>query len=242
MPGSPEISTTLRRPSALSFHASIIESSSSRATGEVEPGRRREHRGQRRLARHRHLHDRLPAHRDRRHRIGDALEVELADALELVAAAAAREMPHDLGAQDLAAVGRGFEPLRLDHRQAEAVVAVEGDVADADADPHLDALLGAAAVVPVDRLLDRDRRGHRVDRRRERGHHAVAGVLHHEAAVHDDRVADERVVLHPQVVGRFLTDAGAQRGRPDEVGEQHRRGVDPTLCPGHGGEPRRGRR
>ena len=157
---------------------STSRSSSRLRPDESERRRRRQHRWQRRL-------DRAIATwttgSQRTSTAGTGPGMPLSSRsphLELVAAAAAGEVAHDLGAQDLAALGRGLEPLRLDHREAEAVVALEGDVADADADPHLDALGLAPPVVDVDGLLDRDRRGHRVDRGRERGHHAVAGVLH----------------------------------------------------------------
>lgn len=150
---------------------------------------------------------------------------------ELEPAAATGQVPDDVRAQDAAGLGRGFQPLGLDDGQPEAVVAFERDVTDADPDPDLDRLGLAAPVVQVDRLLDRDRGTHGVDGRRERRHHPVTRVFDHDAAIGLDRRVHEGVVGLPQPIGRFLADPGALGRGTDHVGEEHRGGVDASLCP-----------
>ena len=142
-------------------------------------------------------------------------------------AATPRREPHEIGGQDLPTLGRGAEPRRLDHGYAEAVAPLPGDVAETDAHAHGEPRARRAAIVAVDSLLDRHRRPDRLRGAGEGGHDAVAGILHHGAALGRDRLGQQQLVRPANAFGGFLTERGALRGRVDEVGEQNRRRSGP---------------
>jgi hypothetical protein len=132
---------------------------------------------------------RLPADHARLQWLGQALQRDQPDRREAVPAAPARQHPHDVGDQDLPALGLRAEPGGLDEWQAVRVVALPRDVAGADADPY--ANRGRARPLPLggDRLLDRDGRGHRVGGAGKRRHDAVAEVVVERAAMGGDGLA-----------------------------------------------------
>ena len=66
--------------------------------------------------------ERLPEHLDGLHRVGQALQLELAERPTLVPAAPTGHGPHDIGRQDLPALAPGTQPGRLDDRVPEVVV------------------------------------------------------------------------------------------------------------------------
>ncbi len=172
---------------------------------------------------------RLPRNVERGHRLGEALELQLADRRHLVAAAAARQHPHDLGDQHLPAVGRGAQSRRLDDRRTEAVAVLERDVAGRDADPDRERQ-ALAAGEQVDRALHGDPGGDGLGRAGEHHEHAVAEPLHDGAAVRLRRL-DQRAVVGPaQRLGPVLTDLTPERGRADEIGHEDRRGLR-AHCP-----------
>ena len=76
----------------------------------------------------------LPAHRACGEGLGQTLELEHSDQVELVTAASARQHPHHLGAQDLTRVGCALEASGLDDRRTEDVSVLVHDVARGDAD------------------------------------------------------------------------------------------------------------
>ncbi len=181
--------------------ARLMSSSVFPSTSEGEPARRDQH------PRHDCLEVglvRLPLDRDRAQWFVESLQVEHPDVGEGVGAAPARHDLHDIGAQDLTGLSRDFQPLRLDHRQAEAVVAFEGDVATRQADPHLEWLGAGPSVVVGDRLLHRDGAGDGVGGTRERRHHAVAEMLDDQTPVRLDRRPDELVMSAAKLVCTHL--------------------------------------
>ena len=158
---------------------------------------------------------RLPDHLVHVERLGQSLQFQRTDRPELVAAPPPRHASHHRRAQDLAGGAGRLESLGLDHRQAEAVtVLLDGDVADAQADAHLDPLAVGRPVVPVDGLLDGHGGTDGVGRSRERGHHPVTGRLDDPASGCVDRVAHQTVVGVAQVVGLLLADPGPQSVDP----------------------------
>ena len=56
----------------------------------------------------------------------------------------------------------------------------------------------------------------------ERGEHAVAGALDPVAAMNVHEAVDDRVVVVEDVAHPVVAEAGGERRRVDEVGEQHR--------------------
>ena len=161
--------------------------------------RREEPRGQR----HRPGHDlRLPHDLDRVDRVRQSLQLERPHLDEGLGRVPADHRPHDLGREDLAAVGRRAQACRLDDRVAEVVAVVFGHLARAQAHPDRQRL-HRAPVVGVDALLDADRAGDRPARARERHHEAVAQVLDLDAAGRLDRTAEKREVGLPQLLGRL---------------------------------------
>jgi hypothetical protein len=115
-----------------------------------------------------------------------------------------RHPPDDLRGQDLPALGGGAEPGRLDDRSAEAVVILEDDVTGADPDANAQRR-AAGPVVALDGLLDGYRRRHRIRRPAERGHEAVAQVLHHGSGAPFDGAGHQGIVLTAELLGRGLT-------------------------------------
>ena len=87
--------------------------------------------------------ERFPAHLDGLHRIGQALQRQRPDRAACVAAAPTGHGPHHVRGEDLAALARRAQPGRLDHRVAEVVVVLAGDLAAAQPDPQADRLLAA---------------------------------------------------------------------------------------------------
>ena len=98
---------------------------------------------QRRGKRRRGADRRGPRHLERDDRLGEALQLDLADEHEAELGAAAGEAAHEIVAEDLAAVGRVAQPGRGDDRRAVAVAVFPRDVAGADPDAHLDAAVVA---------------------------------------------------------------------------------------------------
>ncbi len=162
---------------------------------------------------------RFPDDPGRRHRLGQALQLEVAHGLEHEAAAASGQGSHQFGGEDLAGGGDGAQPAGLDHRHAEHVVVLDAHVADAQPDADLERL-------GVDGLLDGHRGGHRFGGGGEGGHQAVAQALDDGAAVVGDGGREQLVVAAAQRVGLLLTEPDAQLGRVHEIGEQHRPRID----------------
>ena len=99
--------------------------------------------------------ERFPPHDARLDRIGQALQRERSDGIELVATASSGELPHECRDDDLPAVRRRAQPRRFDHRRAEQVVTLSPRVPGADADAEHDQLLAARRLLDLDRGSDR---------------------------------------------------------------------------------------
>ncbi len=141
-PGSPANRAQRRSPARASFHSRVISSTSvgrptkgmlwasynSGGNGGWVP---------------RPLVSRRPGDLDGPHRGGQALERELPDLPERVAAPPPGQRLDQVGGQHLPAVGGGTEPRRLDDRRAEAVVVLQGDVTRTQAHPDRQLLVQA---------------------------------------------------------------------------------------------------
>jgi hypothetical protein len=118
---------------------------------------------------------RLPFDPPRRHRRGHTLELQAAHRNERRRTLNTTQPADDLGGQNLTAERRPAQPRRLDHRRAVHVVVLETDIAGRQAHPDRERHRRLAGPVePVDRLLDRHRRRHRVRRSGEGGHDPIA--------------------------------------------------------------------
>jgi hypothetical protein len=133
--------------------------------------------------------------------------------------AAAGHHSHDLGHEDLAPARKRAQARRLDHRRSVVVALEQSDLAHAEPHPDRQRLL-RIAVPAVERLLHPRRGVECRGRAREREHQAVAEVLHLAAAGCFDPAAEDLEELDLNVVSRGGSDAGCERGRVDQIGEQ----------------------
>ena len=142
------------------------------------------------------------------------------------------ERPHQLGGEDLAALGGFAQPFGDDHRRTEIVALISDRLADVQAHPDLEPVVDLARVVPVDRLLDpyraarrpRPRSGTRPSaRRRDSSPPARRALPRRPAAGRSERGGVARP--HRRRARR------EEPGRADEVGEQqcHDRAGDPAA-------------
>lgn len=171
---------------------------------------------------------RFPGHLQSEHRVAQALEGDFAQRDEAVGCSAPRRRPDQVGREDLAAIGLGAQPRRLDDRIAVVVTAFEGGLsrADPDAQSHR---ASCRPVVPLDGLLHRHgtrqgTRGGREDR-----HEAISEQLHLCAAAPSDPLAEQGEVRLKQPVILLDAERHRQFGRTNDVGEKHR----DVLCSGH---------
>ncbi len=184
--------------------------------------------------------DALPGDLDHVHRVREALELHRAPVEVALGPTSAGDGLHHVGGQDLVAVGEGAQPRRLDHRFAEAVVALQAHVPGGQAGADGQLRLAALAVEAVDRLLGGPRRRHCVAPGPEGGHEPVAEALDHPSPVRLDGRAQQCVVGSPGlVVGGAELDR--QPRRVDEVGEEEgRRGAARGHVVSLSGGPRSG--
>ncbi len=180
-------------------------------------------------------------------RLGEALELGLAHQPEGHVGPPAGEPPHQVVAEDLAALGRVTQAAGGHHGGPVAVAVLPGHVARAHADPHEEALgLRRAAVRLLDARLDRAGRGDRLGGPTEGGEDPVAEVLDDPSVLALDRFPQEGVVASAQLVGAELAQAGEQLGAADQVGEEdgRRSGVRHVgrSVDGPGGASERSRR
>ena len=202
------------------FHASVSRSrSASRAANGSSPAWRRKRRGQGRG----HGRRRGPRNLEHDDRLGQTLQLDLADEHEAELGATAGEAAHEVVAENLAAVGRVAQTGRGDDGRAVTVAVLPRHVARADADAHVDAVVVARlAIGAVEGTLDLVRRVHGLGRGAERGEDAVAEPLDHRAAVLGHRGAEHLVVPAAQAVGLDVAEPRPQLGAPDDVGVQDR--------------------
>ncbi len=147
---------------------------------------------------------RLPQERHRGHRLGDAAELELPDALEGVIGLA-RHHRDELGRDDLSGFALRGQARGFDHGLAEVVAVLLGRVAGREPDAHPERLL-AAGVVAFDGLLHRDAAVERGGQAREHDHEPVAEVLHLGAALRLHRGTQQPEVDLAEVLGRLRSE------------------------------------
>ena len=163
----------------------------------------------------------IDADRARRHRLGDALEHELADRLEVMAAAVAGQHPHHVGGQDLMLVGGAAQPTGRHHRRPEHVVVLLGHITDghSDAEPEARHL---ALTEAGHRLLEGDRGRHRVGGAAEGRQAAVAHRLDQHAVARTDGGGERGEQRPPRIIGPVDAEPAEQLGGADDIGHQHR--------------------
>ena len=164
---------------------------------------------------------RCPHHFHDVDRIAETLQGARAERAERMAAVRGREMGGHRRAQHLLGLRLGAEPGRFDHGNAEVVAVLLAHLTHAHADAYRCAV-GPGVRRRLHRLLQRDRAVDRGADRRERGHHAVAEPLHLFAVELGEHGRDEIEVIGEQRLRPRRTEAGAQAGGVDEVGEHDR--------------------
>jgi hypothetical protein len=125
------------------------------------------------------------------HGLGDVLELCQAKVAHLKIEPAFDLAVGVLGQTDRAGLSDSLEPRGdIDAVAHEVAVALLDDIAEMNANPKLNALLGRHAGVALDHSgLDFDRAAHGVDHASELDDRAVAGALDDASVVHgDDRV------------------------------------------------------
>jgi len=147
-----------------------------------------------------------------------------------VAGPRAREHTHDVGDEDLVALGGGAETGRLDDGRAEPVALLEGGIAGTDAHTHLHRA-GFAGAVAMHSLLHRDGSGDGVARRVVGHHHRVADGLHLGATGDSDGSPELVEVIPAQRIRSRVSELLGERGRTDEIGEQDRDQSRPGQFP-----------
>jgi hypothetical protein len=147
------------------------------------------------------------------------LELERADGLVAVARSVAGEQAHRVADEDLAALRRGLQPGRRDHRQAEALLVLPGHVAGGDSDPH-----GQVVRRLAHPDLQRDGGPHGLRGGLERRHHAFTARLDDPSAVAQDHVGELVQVVDEEAIRPSVTEVDAHRRRSNDIGEQDRGG------------------
>ena len=120
-------------------------------------------------------------------------------------------------------LGRGAETSRLDDRLAVPVVVLDGRLPRAQPDPHLGAA-GLLATQACGGALNRDRTLHRVERTPEDDHQAVTGRLDLLAPASMDRLTQGAKMGSANGVAPIRAVVVQDRGRIDQIGEEHRHG------------------
>ena len=142
-----------------------------------------------------------------------------------------------LGQTDRAGLGDSLEPRSdVDAVAHEVAVALLDDIAEMNAKPELDALLGRHAGVALDHGgLDFDRAAHRVDQAAELDDRAVAGALDDAAVVHGNDRVDQVAAKRPEPRQRAVLVGAGEPAVAGDVGHQNRREL-PGLAHGASAE------
>ena len=105
----------------------------------------------------------------------------------------------------------------------QVAVALLDDVAEMDADPKLDALVGRHASVALDHaVLDFNRAAHGVDDAAELDDRAIAGALDDAPVMHGDRRIDQVAAKGPQPRKRPILVGAGEPAVADDIGDQDR--------------------
>ena len=163
----------------------------------------------------------MPAHAERLDRPADVLQRKVAQILEGSLLSSGHGFP-DVARHDDAARWSLLLQARGDiHVVAVEVVVLDDDVADVDADPEGNGVIGGLVTIGFGHsLLELDGGGHRVDGARELDQAAVAGQPDHAAIVAcGERRESSREMLQQPGNGAALVP-GDQPGRSDHVCEE----------------------
>ena len=165
------------------------------------------------------------------HRLGDILELALAQILEHKLRRVGDEIAHRARDEDRARLGDVLEPRRDVDAVAKNVAVLDHHVAEIDADAEFDPLpLGDVGVALRHGVLHVDRAAHRFDRACELGEHAVARGLDEPSLVLGDFWLDQLAPVRGEPHQRaLLVGADEPRVTRDVRCEN---GGEPTL---HGG-------
>jgi hypothetical protein len=146
------------------------------------------------------------------HRLGDVLELALAQILEQDLGRAVDEIAHRARDVDRAPLGDVLEPRRHVHAVAVDVAVLDHDVAEIDADAEFDALpLGDVGVARRHAVLHVDRTAHRFDRTCELGEDAVARRLDEAALMLSDLRLNQLAAVRGEPPERALQAKGVKR-------------------------------
>ena len=185
------------------------------------PQDRREHRPPNDLVRA----QRLPAHRKRLRRLGDALQLQHADGLERESLTPPDQHLRRSRDEDPVARRLVAQTRRLDRRHAEVIAALDRRLAGCDSDPQMQ-LLFRRAVAPFHQLLHVHAALHRARWAGEGHHEAIAGVLDLLSLAGFDRTAQNTEMLSPQLIGPRRAHPRFQPRRAHQVGDQNRCKLD----------------
>ena len=161
-------------------------------------------------------------------RLREALQIQETQRTELVPLP--RRGPHEVTTQDLAAGGGAAETRGLDHRRPEVVALLHVGLAHRDPDANRELLVGLA-ITTLDALLHLDGGAHGRRGAGEDHHQPVAYVLDLAAAGRLDGAAQDREVVAPQALRGARADTRGESGRPHEVREQDRAGLERAHGP-----------
>ena len=130
-----------------------------------------------------------------------------------------------LGKTDRPGLGDPLEPRGdIDAVTHEVAVALLDHIAEMNANPELDALLGRHTSVALDHSgLHFDRAAHRVNDAAELDDAAVAGALDHPAAIGLDRGIDQIAAQRPEPRQRAILIRPGEPAIADDIGRQDRR-------------------
>ena len=183
-------------------------------TGAVRETRRKRHR----CSRPGVAGNGLPSHLECFDRVGQALQLELAERGEAVEGPSSSIRPHEVGHQDLPRLRLGTQARCFDDGVTEVVVGFPCGLPGAYPYPDAENAPGARVVV-IDSLLHGHRTLEGVRSRLEHHHEAVAQVLDLGAPRGGDRLAEHREVPATYFVGRIGREGGGQRRRAHQVRE-----------------------
>jgi hypothetical protein len=130
-----------------------------------------------------------------------------------------------LGQTDRAGLGDAFQTRgNIDAVAHEVAVALLNDIAEMNANPELDALLGQHAGVALDHSgLDFDRAAHGVDHAAELDDQAVAGALDDAAVMGGDGGFDQIAAQTPEPRQGAILVRSREPAVADDIRDQNRR-------------------
>jgi hypothetical protein len=195
------------------------------ATHERRPRRRSQQRRQRPPADPSFLCKPRPLNSEGLDRLGESLQLELADGVETDAVNATGEHQHRRRYQDPIRRRLVTESRRLDRRHPEVLPVLDRRLTRPQADSHLQLRLGSP-IAALEQLLHRHRTPQRRRCRLESHHQPVAGVPELVPARRADRLAQHGEVLIPQLIRASRANRRRQPRRTNEISHQNGRELD----------------